>query len=110
MGSFLLNASVAGVRFALFELVVLFCVGFFFFALSLIRVYFFFFRVCVYVVRPPLCVSVPRSAAGLQQQAAGAGGRRTSPAHPERFLLRRFVWNAECGVTHTHVNKSCAGS
>lgn len=55
MGSFLLNASVAGVRFALFELVVLFCVGFFFFALSLIRVYLFFF-VCVCTLSALLCV------------------------------------------------------
>lgn len=66
---------------------------------------------CVYFVCPPLCVSVPRSAAGMQQQAtAGGDRRRTSPAHPECFFLCRFVWNAEYSVTHTHINKSCAGS
>lgn len=102
MGSFFLNTTVVSVCFALFEFIVLFC-----FLHHLDSVFIF----CVYAVCPPLCVSVPRSAAGVQQQAAaGGGGRRTSPAHPECFFLCRFVWNAEYGVTHTHINKSWDGS
>lgn len=48
------------------------------------------------------CVFCSRSAAGVQRQtAAGGVRRRTAPAHPQRFFLCRFVWNAELSVAHT---------
>lgn len=60
----------------------------------------FFVCVCVPCVS---CVFCSRSAAGVQRQtAAGGVRRRTAPAHPQRFFLCRFVWNAEHSVCGPH--------